>query len=47
MSTRTIKVTVNGVTRERSVEPRLLLVDFLRHTLGNALPSLLLFWILW
>jgi aerobic-type carbon monoxide dehydrogenase small subunit (CoxS/CutS family) len=30
----TIKITVNGRTYERSVEPRLLLVDFLRHTLG-------------
>ncbi len=29
-----IAVTVNGVTYERSVEPRLLLSDFLRHTLG-------------
>jgi carbon-monoxide dehydrogenase small subunit len=35
MSTaRAIKVTVNGVTYERTVEPRLLLSDFLRHTLG-------------
>src|SRR5262249_14323994 len=31
---RPIKVTVNGVAYERSVEPRLLLADFLRHTLG-------------
>jgi carbon-monoxide dehydrogenase small subunit len=31
---RTIKVTVNGAAYERAVEPRLLLVDFLRHTLG-------------
>jgi aerobic-type carbon monoxide dehydrogenase small subunit (CoxS/CutS family) len=31
---RTIKVTVNGVVYERAVEPRLLLVDFLRHNLG-------------
>jgi len=31
---RTIKVTVNGAAYERTVEPRLLLVDFLRHTLG-------------
>ena len=30
----TIKVTVNGRLYERSVESRLLLVDFLRHTLG-------------
>jgi len=29
-----IVVTVNGVTYERTVEPRLLLCDFLRHTLG-------------
>ena len=29
-----IRVTVNGVTYEREVEPRLLLVDFLRHRLG-------------
>jgi carbon-monoxide dehydrogenase small subunit len=29
-----IKVVVNGVTYERAVEPRLLLSDFLRHTLG-------------
>jgi carbon-monoxide dehydrogenase small subunit len=35
MSTaRAIKVTVNGVTYEHAVEPRLLLSDFLRHTLG-------------
>jgi aerobic carbon-monoxide dehydrogenase small subunit len=35
MSTpRTIKVTVNGTVYERTVEPRLLLADFLRHTLG-------------
>jgi aerobic carbon-monoxide dehydrogenase small subunit len=31
---RTVKVTVNGTTYERSVEPRLLLADFLRNTLG-------------
>jgi aerobic carbon-monoxide dehydrogenase small subunit len=31
---RAIKVSVNGVTYERTVEPRLLLSDFLRHTLG-------------
>jgi carbon-monoxide dehydrogenase small subunit len=30
----TIRVTVNGTTYERSVEPRLLLSDFLRHGLG-------------
>ncbi len=29
----TIQVTVNGKTYERKVEPRLLLVDFLRHEL--------------
>jgi carbon-monoxide dehydrogenase small subunit len=34
MSARAIKVTVNGVAYEREVEPRLLLSDFLRHTLG-------------
>ena len=35
MSTpRTIKITVNGKLYERTVEPRLLLADFLRHTLG-------------
>jgi carbon-monoxide dehydrogenase small subunit len=34
MSTRTITVTVNGATHERSIEPRLLLADFLRGTLG-------------
>jgi carbon-monoxide dehydrogenase small subunit len=32
--TRTIKLTVNGTTHERAVEPRLLLADFLRGTLG-------------
>jgi len=32
--TRDIAVTVNGVTYEAAVEPRLLLTDFLRHTLG-------------
>ena len=31
---RAITVTVNGAAHERTVEPRLLLVDFLRHTLG-------------
>src|ERR671938_454989 len=31
---RLISVSVNGRTYERSVEPRLLLSDFLRHTLG-------------
>ena len=30
----TLVVTVNGVRHERSVEPRLLLSDFLRHDLG-------------
>jgi carbon-monoxide dehydrogenase small subunit len=30
----TIKVTVNGTEYERSVEPRLLLSDFIRHDLG-------------
>ena len=30
----TIKVTVNGTVYERSVEPRLLLSDFIRHDLG-------------
>jgi aerobic carbon-monoxide dehydrogenase small subunit len=29
-----IRVTVNGTRYERAVEPRLLLADFLRHTLG-------------
>src|SRR5260370_1986077 len=29
-----ITVRVNGVSYERAVEPRLLLSDFLRHTLG-------------
>src|SRR5438477_11700281 len=33
-SLRTIKLTVNGTAYERAVEPRLLLSDFLRHTLG-------------
>jgi aerobic carbon-monoxide dehydrogenase small subunit len=31
---RTVKVVVNGTSYERAVEPRLLLADFLRHTLG-------------
>jgi aerobic-type carbon monoxide dehydrogenase small subunit (CoxS/CutS family) len=31
---RTIKVIVNGTAYEKTVEPRLLLADFLRHTLG-------------
>lgn len=34
MTTRTITLTVNGVTYTEAVEPRLLLSDFLRHTLG-------------
>ena len=34
MTTRTIHVTVNGTAYERAVEPRLLLADFLRGTLG-------------
>jgi len=32
--THTIKLTVNGTAYERAVEPRLLLADFLRGTLG-------------
>ena len=32
--THMIKLTVNGTTYERAVEPRLLLADFLRSTLG-------------
>lgn len=31
---RDIAVTVNGVAYQKTVEPRLLLADFLRHTLG-------------
>jgi carbon-monoxide dehydrogenase small subunit len=31
---RPIGITVNGTLYERTVEPRLLLADFLRHTLG-------------
>ena len=31
---RPIEVTVNGTVYQREVEPRLLLADFLRHTLG-------------
>jgi aerobic carbon-monoxide dehydrogenase small subunit len=34
MSARTITVTVNGTAYERTVEPRLLLADFLRGNLG-------------
>jgi carbon-monoxide dehydrogenase small subunit len=34
MSARTTRVTVNGTMYERTVEPRLLLADFLRGTLG-------------
>jgi len=34
MSTQHIKVTVNGAAQEADVEPRLLLVHFLRDTLG-------------
>ncbi len=34
MSTHAIRVTVNGTVYERTVEPRLLLADFLRNTLG-------------
>jgi carbon-monoxide dehydrogenase small subunit len=34
MTTTQITVTVNGVSYERSVEPRLLLSDFLRHELS-------------
>jgi carbon-monoxide dehydrogenase small subunit len=33
-ASRPLKVTVNGTAYERSVEPRLLLADFLRQTLG-------------
>jgi len=33
-SVRTIRITVNGASYERSIEPRLLLSDFLRGTLG-------------
>ena len=31
---RDIRATINGVVYERAIEPRLLLADFLRHTLG-------------
>jgi carbon-monoxide dehydrogenase small subunit len=31
---RPVRITVNGTLYERTVEPRLLLSDFLRHTLG-------------
>ena len=31
---RTIRVTINGTAWERSVEPRLLLSDFIRHEAG-------------
>jgi carbon-monoxide dehydrogenase small subunit len=34
MSARDIRLTVNGVAHARTVEPRLLLSDFLRETLG-------------
>jgi carbon-monoxide dehydrogenase small subunit len=34
MSNHTISITVNGKTEERTMEPRLLLSDFLRHELG-------------
>jgi carbon-monoxide dehydrogenase small subunit len=34
MSTRDVTVTVNGTTQRHAVEPRLLLSDFLRGTLG-------------
>ena len=34
MSARQISVTVNGTVHRHAVEPRLLLSDFLRHTLG-------------
>ena len=34
MSTQVITVTVNGVSYQRNVEPRLLLSDFLRHELS-------------
>jgi aerobic carbon-monoxide dehydrogenase small subunit len=34
MATKRVSVTVNGTTYEREVEPRLLLVHFLRETLG-------------
>ncbi len=30
----TVRMTVNGILHEKAVEPRLLLADFLRHTLG-------------
>jgi len=33
-ATQRISLTVNGVTHEKEVEPRLLLADFLRETLG-------------
>ena len=34
MSKQIVNVTINGLTYEREVEPRLLLSDFLRHELG-------------
>jgi len=30
----TIRLNVNGISYERAVEPRMLLVDFIRHELG-------------
>lgn len=34
IETQNISVVINGIKYERAVEPRLLLADFLRHTLG-------------
>ena len=34
MSTRTVAIEINGVVYERTVEPRLLLSDFIRHEAG-------------
>ena len=36
MTTRTIRVTVNGVAHERTIEPRRLLSDFLREEQPRA-----------
>jgi aerobic carbon-monoxide dehydrogenase small subunit len=34
LATQSVTVSVNGVTYQRNVEPRLLLADFIRHELG-------------
>ena len=47
MTTHRIRVTVNGISREAEVEPRLLFVHFLRDVLRMILGALTLALLAW